>query len=450
MGVRLVDQQRHRERREADETWAFEMNFCQDRPHDRLVTERIQVFSGYIKQAGAELMLSARCGEQEIPLRGFSHPAVNSSKNIQAFWGYLFLQQLLPYLRNDFLNIELSWNGQPIQSIHLRVSPVAKELAAEHPLNLRTYAVRNYSDCRVQRPFTLVFPGLGAVGGTALNQLMRLKMFREDWRFPVYSEANDARLWDRICLAESPAVRWIDGHECYSAADRLSRPFARITLLRDPIRRFLSIYNYASIVHPSEFPYATFDEFIASGNSRQFSQAFGLLKCAGIRVPSTIPEGDLYDLARNELDQSYALVGITEHFEESIFLICDLAGYADIGMWWKSLSAPRSVSQDDLSDEVIQKMRSILEVDLQLYREYREKFLKLLARAGFGRTLQEYKEDASRERDIPEGCKMIECLRWRQILVEEQFSALKRSMSIEKAPLRTKIARAFGGGLSAH
>src|SRR5437868_5202953 len=77
------------------------------------------------------------------------------------------------------------------------------------------------------RPPTLVFPALGAVGGASLNQLMRRKILHEGGTVPVHFEADHPALWERARAADRRVPRWIDGHACYGAAERLGAPFMR-------------------------------------------------------------------------------------------------------------------------------------------------------------------------------------------------------------------------------
>ena len=404
------------------------MRFDIDKPRDRLITGRIQALSGWIEAEGPDFALVAVCGRREIQLRECAHPVRHLIPGARGFWGYLALQEFLGSIRREFLHVDLIWKGSRLTTLHFRVFPVAKELARRYPLDLKNYPVESrhpvFEPSKPAR--ALIFPGLAQVGGSSLNQLMRWKMYQEDWCFPVYEDGNDAEAWTRFRALGIPSVRWIDGHDCYGAADSLSQPFARITLLREPIQRYVSLFNYASLVHPQEFGYATFEESIYSGQARQYSQSYRLLQCAGRDVSPSIPDDELYTRAKQELEASYAFVGITELYEESIFLICELAGIESIGMWWRILSSPKSIRLWSLSLRARNRLRRLLAVDLRLYREKRQDLLNLLRRSDFGTALKSYRKAALEQPELPDVFKAVECLRWRQTIAEERLARFER------------------------
>jgi hypothetical protein len=169
------------------------------------------------------------------------------------------------------------------------------------------------------------------------------------------------------------------------------------------------------------------------------------LRCAGVKISPSLTDDKLYALSKKELDNGYALVGITELFEESVFLMSDLAGHSDIGMWWRVLSAPKSIDPDRLSDQTRCVMERLLSVDLNLYEEKKKRLVQLLSEADFGQNLQKYKQDASEQRDLAESYKMIECLRWRQILTEEQLLAMKQEQTRKRGIISAAIERLFSG-----
>lgn len=404
------------------------MRFYIDKPRDRLITGRIQELCGWIDSEGPDFDLLAVCGRSEIRLRQCAHPVRRLIPGARGFWGYLVLQELLGSIRREFLHVDLLWNGSRLTTLHFRVFPVAKELARRYPLDLKNYPVGNghplFEPSNTAR--ALIFPGLAQVGGSSLNQLMRWKMYQEGWCFPVYEDGNDAEAWTRFRALGMPSVRWVDGHDCYRAAADLSQPCARITLLREPIQRYVSLFNYASLVHPHEFGHATFEESVFSGKARQFSQSFRLLKCAGCDVSPSIPDDELYMRAEQELDASYALVGITELYEESIFLICELAGIESIGMWWRILSSPKSLRLGDLSRRIRNRLRRLLAVDLRLYEEKKKDLLNLLCKSDFGTALNAYRKAAREQPELPDVFKAVECLRWRQTIAEERLARFER------------------------
>jgi len=251
-------------------------------------------------------------------------------------------------------------------------------------------------------------------------------MYRNGWTFPVFGEANEGRIWEALRVRGLGSdLRWIDGHDCYRAGESLPIPWARITLLRNPLPRMLTVFNYGRIVHPYEFRFDTFEEFLGSPQFRRQTQAFELLRIAGRSFPEAEPSDDvLYREARIELEQRYELVGLTEFFEETIFLICMLAEIPAIGMWSRVLSTPKGLQIKDLPDETRRRAEKALEVDCSLYRETTANFSRLVESAGFGTEFRSYKDDSPKRRELPDSCKMAECLRWRQVMADQKLLSI--------------------------
>ncbi len=398
------------------------MQTAVDRPADRLLTGRVEILSGSLACRREDFSLRATCGEHELPVEPCPHPARRWDRDLCGFWTLLFVQELLDAVEGDLLRVDLRWGDSRLGSIPLRVLPMARQLALDFPLNLDTYEVS--SDAVPEPcdpPRTIVFPGLGAVGGSSLNQLLRVKMLREGWAVPVYSEPDAPEIWADVCADDPPCFRWIDGHGCFSAASSLGPSFARVTLLREPLARLLSALDYGSLVHPDLLPFSCLDDLVESGAARMHSQAVGLLRCAGMHVAPDLPDADLYALAKEQLDREYALVGVTELFEESIFLLCALAGYSSIGMWWRVLAAPRSLRLEDLSPRIRSRLERLFEVDTRLHDESRRKLVETLARFPLGGDFPRFKAAAKAQPDPPAIYRAFECLRWRQELAESEL-----------------------------
>jgi hypothetical protein len=397
------------------------MRIVVDRPADHQVWERSVLLAGWIEGVEDAGRMHASAGDVELTVRSCLHPRGLGRPDLHGFWTELILQRHLDGVRQGLLPVEVFRDERPVARVRLRISPVAIELARRYPLDLDEYPVPLPvgAETREAAPVTLVFPGLGAVGGSSLNHLLRRKMLREGWTTPVYDEANTPFLWAQIQTQRPrPVYRWLDGHGCYGAADACDGRTARVTLLREPIRRLVSAFSYGVLVHPDLFAAGSFDEFVESGAARHHSQAVGLLRAAGCSVEIPRSNAELLSAARAELTRGYALVGITECFEETLFLLCRLAGYDSIGMWWRVLAAPRLVEPDHLDPRTRTRLEHDLAPDLALYEEAHAAFTARVARASFGPALQQYRDAAARCVELSPVAKAVECLRWRQVIAD--------------------------------
>jgi len=411
------------------------MLFHLDKPADRLLTERLELAAGWIEDDQPDQSVSLLIGHRQVPLLRCVHPGVVGGwlpAGAQGFYGYLALQDVVGSVRSGFLAVDFAADGKIIQRETLGVSPIAVELAKEYSLDLGTYPVsaRRNPFPHSNPPRLIIFPSLGAVGGSSINSLFRFYMYRNQLDFPVFEEANDGALWKPL-LARGlhSRVRWVDGHACFAAGASVPSPWARVTVLRSPLARMLTVFNYGRLVHPYDFPFSTFEQFLTSTQFRRQTQACELLRVAGrANVEAEQNDDALYREASAALARDYQVVGLTECFEETIFLICLLADVPTIGMWWRVLSTPRGLQVDDLPEVIRRRAEQALEVDITLYGEAKARFSQLAEATGFSTALESYKAESRRRRELPDSCKMAECLRWRQLIAEERLLQVRAEM----------------------
>lgn len=387
-----------------------------DRPADRLLVRRIEPLSGSFECSEPGFALTATCGGRPVALRPCAPAPEARPACVRGFWTYLVVADWLDVAAAGRLELEFYWDGAPVGREEIVVSPVAAEVARRCPVPATRYPVALPVSAR--EPTALVFPGLGAVGGTSLCQLFRMEAHRRGWGVPVHHEADQPETWARFDLRLEPPIRWIDGHHCYDAGKRLGVGWQRVTMLREPERRLVSLFHYNGLVHPTSFPYRSLASFLESGTARRYSQAEGLLRVAGVRAPERMSNAELADAALHEMLSAYEFVGLTERFEESAFYLARLIGFDSVGMWVPTLGAPRREDLTDVPDRLAPALRDAVSADLTLYRAATDAFEQTLRHIDFGAPLERYQSDAAMLEPLSDSDKTVECLRWRQFLTE--------------------------------
>jgi len=156
----------------------------------------------------------------------------------------------------------------------------------------------------------LAFVHINKAAGTTLTHILRLNFFITHVDVQVLSKASKEifQVEDmKKIIIINPFVRSIAGH-CVKPFSDLSDTFPGIryiTILRDPIQRTISHYQYSIEKHRANFSFDDYLEMPASLN----------------RQTRTIAGSNDITLAKKIIDNRFFLVGIVEEFDEFLLLL---------------------------------------------------------------------------------------------------------------------------------
>lgn len=233
--------------------------------------------------------------------------------------------------------------------------------------------------------------------GTSLLALVEREYDRDD-HCAIYPGWPEAR-GDVVGFAASRGgIRAVIGHFFYGLhEDPLLRPLlpprpAYATILRDPARRVVSLYNY---VAASDLPahraiaadHPTLESFLDHPWARDAQAAFLL----GDVPPAEDPQAAL--VARLGCD--FAAVGLAERFDESVVLIASTFGWRlDRRVSPRNVGRPSSgcLRFEDLDDRLVGRIREVNRLDQLAYDFVRDAFdARCAAVPGFRRRLERYR-----------------------------------------------------------
>jgi hypothetical protein len=223
------------------------------------------------------------------------------------------------------------------------------------------------------RPRFLVFLHLPRTAGTTLSRFLRSK-FAPAEVFHAYLAAGET-------LAEQlPALRALSreardrlrlvfaGHAEYGQHEALGSSVRYLTVTRDPVDRVVSTYRFLHD-HPDD---PLYPEVVGEGMSLasfvRSKSAKGIndwqVRClAG--VPRNAPEWgpDVLEKAKRNIEEHFAVVGLTERFPETIVLLGRLFGWRDLH--YATLNTSRSGAQ--CTDEDRRLILERNQLDQKLY-----------------------------------------------------------------------------------
>lgn len=183
-------------------------------------------------------------------------------------------------------------------------------------------------------------------------------------------------------------VRAVVGHFSFGV-HRLARRSARyMTFLRDPVDRVTSLYFHFTTWKPDEsrpevwFPgdgdrpftdETTLEEFVTSYALRELDND-QTRRVSGIEPPFGDCTRDMLDVAKRNIEEHFAVVGLTERFDESVALASHVLGWTpEIGYLPQLVNEAR-IPVSDISLAAREAILERNELDHELYRFAQDRF----------------------------------------------------------------------------
>lgn len=184
------------------------------------------------------------------------------------------------------------------------------------------------------------------------------------------SVGNASRLFSRYDV--------ITGHFSGPILIDLPFPVRRLTVVRDPVDRILSLYHYlqqapdAAIVS-GDVAAMSFEEFVASRDQR-FMASVGNLLCIHFAdaLGMVTDPASLLPMAKEAVDR-YDLVGLYEDLDTTTARICRLCDLSDAALPTLNMTPVRQ-RREDLDPAVVRFLEEKNRLDTELYRYIAERF----------------------------------------------------------------------------
>lgn len=225
-----------------------------------------------------------------------------------------------------------------------------------------------------------VFSHIPKTAGTSLENIL-IQVF--ELKDVLHVNAPDLNRLPQVIHLKNKYPNLIMGHHPIHALLYQLLPetrFVHLTMLREPVSRIISYYNYLATreyhaLH-SQIKDLRFDTFLKQDlveiNNGQSKRLAGCL-----HSDESIKGNELYQKAKFVVDNCFSLVGVTEYFKEFCHVL-----EKQCGIIFNHLPpANRSQRKIQLTDLKPQQRKIIEEnnkVDIQLYEYVKSKFLELI------------------------------------------------------------------------
>ncbi len=223
----------------------------------------------------------------------------------------------------------------------------------------------------------IIFLHIQKTGGITIQRIFRRKLGKPLIKrtFDLLSRKSSPTEIREIMQSKSMKDRYFIGHFCYGIDRDLPKPFTYMAFLREPVSRIISLYEYSA-----SNPTAYYHNYAAGKSLEEFALHTPLQELdngqvrfiAGDeeshfinRTPIGEVDQQLLDLAIKHIEEDFAVVGLTEYFDQSVLLLQKIMGWKfafylrrNVGKKKEKTSVPESLKE---------KIREKNHLDVALY-----------------------------------------------------------------------------------
>jgi len=230
----------------------------------------------------------------------------------------------------------------------------------------------------------VIFQHLPKSGGTTIDHVLAAaarRCGRGYLRFgvgkgcdpPVWIAPGWTGAWGTVeqhvqTRAPTPAFTICSGHFPHGVHGVLDRPARYITLVRDPVAREISSYNYHyqnGVLDESE----SLGDLLSQGRLLDNPQTRMLAGPAAMRGSCT---EDTFNQAQTNLERDFAIVGVTEHAHDFLGAVLGLLAFPAVRYVHRRVTAIRRIESPDAT--LTHLLQQVHAWDLRLHRTCQERW----------------------------------------------------------------------------
>lgn len=239
------------------------------------------------------------------------------------------------------------------------------------------------SNSFVKQKDKLFFLHLPKTGGTTLGDIIEQEYGKQN-TLTVDQQFHTVVKPPEISDEDRQSIKVIKGHFCFGYHQFFDSSFSYFTLLRDPVKRVISDYNHIYRIpqhwlhHQVTSQNMSLEEYVSSGISK-LSENGQTRFLSGMNTEINFSQCSKkhLELAKNNLERYFSVVGITERFDESLLLLQKRFGWSnDCFLYEKKRVNKSKKSNLSLSQETKKTLEEFNLLDIELYEYARTIFEK--------------------------------------------------------------------------
>ncbi|MEM9217591.1 MAG: sulfotransferase family 2 domain-containing protein [Cyanobacteria bacterium P01_F01_bin.150] len=301
----------------------------------------------------------------------------------------------------------------------------------------------------------LIFLHIMKTGGTSLFKVM-LQQYSKDLTFHYVPMKKGKRLEDfqRWPQEKRDRLQFFHGHGCYGAHQWLTQPSRYITMLRQPVKRVLSLYYF--IHHnpkrdvPAEGPCPTLKSYL---DAQVLAIDNGQTRAIAGKAAADFAFGEctseLLDIAKQNLSHFLA-VGTTERFDESLLVFKHVLKLNNV-LYARTNENGRKPTIDEMASEDIARIKALNQLDEALYDYANQLLDERISQIGetFPIELQFFQSVNRQYSDVKlelkSTKKQLRDKHQRLLSIRQQYNQLKNQEIPEPFSIREKVTNKVKG-----
>jgi Galactose-3-O-sulfotransferase len=228
----------------------------------------------------------------------------------------------------------------------------------------------------------IIFLHIPKSGGTSLNGIIN-QQYPKKAIFRFNGIQNRDRI-QQLSQQQRTNLQLIRGHFAFGLHEFLPCPAQYFTLLRDPVARFISHYHYVrrSVNIPG---HAQVKSLTLRQYTQQMGQKNGNLQTRllfGLNQTQCQTPSETLTVARQNLEQHFAVVGLVEQFDETLVLLKRAFGWRMPLYVQQNVTSQKQKDGTTIDPETLQLIEQCNAMDLELYRYAQARFTQQIEAIG--------------------------------------------------------------------
>ena len=228
---------------------------------------------------------------------------------------------------------------------------------------------------------TAIFVHIPKTGGTTLHRIID-RQYPPETRYWIKQHDVGLEAFKGLPLSRRAVLRMVRGHISFGVHEYIPRPATYFTILRQPIERLISYYTFVQrepehyLYDYANTPGMTIRRYLEERVSLQ-TDNFQTRLLSGVWTDVGYGECDeaTLALAKRNLAERFAVVGLTKRFDETLLLLQEAFGWSDIHYRRQNVTLGRP-RRKELPPETLDVISAHNQLDLELYAFAEELFGK--------------------------------------------------------------------------